>query len=91
MKVETTTNSHNKDNKGSEEDHDKRKVKKEDSKENGKRMSQEERDKEITKLREQLNVLRMLLEENQRQGWVLRKNAVKWHKLQRRIQEKRNE
>ena len=79
MKIEKemTTNSHNKGNRGSEEDHSRRKMKKEDAKVNGKRMSQGELDKEIVELKEQFNVLRMILEENQRQGWVLRKNAVK--------------
>ena len=66
---------------GSKEDHNRRKMKEEDAKENGKRMSQEELDKEIAEIKEQLNVLRMILEENQRQGWVLRKKAVKWSML----------
>ena len=61
-------------------------MKKGDAKVNGKRMSQEERDKEIAELKEQLNVLRTILEENQRQGWALRKKAVKWSELQRRLQ-----
>jgi len=30
----------------------------------------------------------MILEENQRLGWVLRKKPVKWSKLQRRLQQK---
>jgi len=64
-------------------------VKKEDAKENGKRMSQEEIDKEIVEMKEQLNVLRMILEENQRLGWVLKKKPVKWSKLQRRLQQKK--
>ena len=90
MKIEKkmVNDSHNIDNKGSKEDHSRRKEKKEDAKVNGKRMSQEERDKEIAELKEQFNVLRMLLEESQRQGWVLRKKAVKWSKLQRRLQQK---
>jgi len=66
-------------------------VKKENAKENGKRMSQEELDKEIAEMKEQLNVLMMILEENQRLGWVLRKNPVMWHKLQRRLQEKKTQ
>jgi len=49
---------------------------KEDANANGKRMSQEEIDKEIAEIKEQLNVLRMILEENQRLGWVLRKKPV---------------
>lgn len=36
---------------GFEEDHNRRKMKKEDSKENGKRMSQEEIEKEIAELK----------------------------------------
>ena len=69
-----TTNSHSR---GSEENHNRRKVKKEDTKANGKRTSQEEIDKEIVEMKEQLNVLRMIHEENKRQGWVLRKRVVK--------------
>lgn len=60
-----TTNSHSI---SSEENHSRRKVKKEDAKANGKRMSQEEIDKDIVELKEQLNVLRMIQEENQRLG-----------------------
>ena len=81
-----TIDSHNRDNRGSKENHSRRKVKKEDAKENGKRMNQKEHDKEIAKLKEQFNVLKTVLEENQRQGLVLRKKAVKWPKFQRRIQ-----
>ena len=66
---------------GSEEDYNKRKIKKENAKANGKRMSQEEIDREIAEMKEQLDVLIMLLEESQRQGWVLKKKPVKWHKL----------
>ena len=49
MKIEKnmTTENHNRDNIGSEEDHNKRKVKKENDEVNGKRMSQEEIDKGI--------------------------------------------
>ena len=71
---------------GSEEDHNRRKVKKENAKVNGKRMTQEEIDKEIDEMKEQLSVLMMILEETQRLDWVLKKNPVKWHKLQRRLQ-----
>ena len=85
IKKEMNTNSHSK---GSKEYHNRRKVKKEDAKANGKRMSQEEIDKEIAKMKEQLNVLMMILEENQRQGWVLKKKPVKCHKLQRRLQQR---
>ena len=51
---------------GSEEDHSRRKMKEEDAMENGKIMSQEEFDKEIAEMKEQLDVLRMILEESQR-------------------------
>lgn len=90
MKIgkEMTIDSHNIGNRGFEEDHNIIKVKKEDAKANGKRISKEELDKEIAELKEQLDVLRMLLEENQRKGWVLRKKAVKWHKSQRRLQQR---
>jgi len=70
---------------GSEKSH---KVKKENAKAIGKRMSQEEIHKEIAELKEQLNILRMILEENQRLGWVLKKKPVKWSKLQRRLQQR---
>jgi len=53
-----------------------------------KRMSQAKLDKEITKIREELDALVMLLEENQRKGWVLKKKPVKWPKLQRRLQQR---
>lgn len=42
-----------------------------------KQMSQEEPDKEIDEIREQFNKLNMMIEEYQRQVWVLRKKAVK--------------
>lgn len=50
-----------------------------------KQMSQVEIDKEITEIRGELDVLVMLLEENQRLGWVLKKKSVKWPQLQRRL------
>lgn len=61
-------------------------MRKEDAKENGKRMRQEEIDKEIAELKEQLDALRRILEENERLGWVLRKKLVEWYKMQRRLQ-----
>ena len=73
---------------GSEEDHSRRKMKKEDAKANEWRMSQEKIDKEIAELKEQLDALRRILEESQRLGWVLRKKPVKCHKLQRRLQQR---
>ena len=80
-----TTDSHNK---GSERSHKRRKIKKEDAKTNGKRMSQEEIDKEIIEMKEQLNVLMMILEESRRQGWVIKKKPMKLSKLQRRLQQR---
>ena len=68
-------------NRGLERSHNRRKMKKEDAKENGKRMSEEEIDKEITELKEQIHALRRILEESQRLGLVLREKPVKWHKL----------
>jgi len=61
MEKKVTTDSHSI---GSEEDHNRGKVKKEDDKENGKRMSQEELDKETVEIKEQLNALRRILEES---------------------------
>ena len=61
MEKKMTTNSHNKDNRGSKEDHNRRKVKKENSNVNGKRMSQEEHEKEIAELKEQLDALRRIV------------------------------
>ena len=72
---------------GSERSHSRRYEKK-DAKANGKRVIQEEIDKEITKLKEQLNALRRMLEESQRLGWVLRKKPVEWHEMQRKLQQK---
>ena len=57
------TDSHSR---GSEEDDNRRKMKKENAKTNGKRMSQEEIDKEIAEMKEQLDVLMRILEESQR-------------------------
>lgn len=57
-------------------------------------MSQAEIDREITEIRRKIGVLVMLLEENQRQVWVLKRKLVRWHKLyklQRRLQEKRSQ
>ena len=72
---------------GLERSHDRRYEKK-DAKVNGMRMSQEEIDQEVVELKEQLNALRRMLEERQRLCWVLRKKPVKWHKLQRRLQQR---
>ena len=85
MEKKMATDSHSRD---FEEDHSRRRMKKENAKANGKRMSQEEIDKEIVEMKEQLDVLMMILEEIQMQGWVLRKKLVKWHKLQRKLQQR---
>ena len=81
-----TTDSHSR---GLERSHSRRKMRKEDVKEDGKRLSQEEIDKEIAKLKEKLGALRRILEESQRLGWVLRKKPVKWHEIRRRLQQKK--
>lgn len=52
-----------------------------------KQMNQAKFDKEMAEIREELDVLVMLLEENQRQGWVLKRKPMKWRKLQRRLQQ----
>jgi len=49
---------------GSEEDHNIRNMKKENAKANGKKMIQEEIDREIAELKEQLDALRRILEES---------------------------
>ena len=85
MEKKMTTDGHSR---GFEEDQSRRTMKKEVAKENDKRMSHEEIDKEIIEIKEQLNVLRMILEENQKQGWALRKKSMKWSKLHRRLQQK---
>jgi len=51
-------------------------------------MSQEEINKEVAELKEQLDALRSILEEDQRLGWVLRKKPVEWHEMQRRLHQK---
>ena len=79
-----TIDSHNR---GSERRHNKRYEKK-NAKADGKRLSQEEINKELAEIRKELDVLTMQLEENQRQGWVLRKKPVEWHEMQRRLQQK---
>ena len=81
MQLEKKNMAINSHSRGSKEDHSRRNMKKEDAKENCKRMSKEEIDEEIAELKEQLDALRRILEESPRLGWVLRKNPVKWHKL----------
>ena len=73
--------------KGLERSHSRRYEKK-NAKVDGKRLSQEEIDKELAEIRKELDVLTMQLEENQRQGLVLRKKLVEWHEMQRRLQQK---
>ena len=80
-----TTDSHSG---GSKEDHNRRKVRKENTKVNGKRMSQEELEKEIVEIKEQIDALRRIQEESQRLGWVLKKKPIKWHTLQKRLQQR---
>ena len=52
-----------------------------------KQMSQAEIDNEIAKIREEHDVLEMLLEEDHRQGWILKRKPMKWPKLQRSLQQ----
>ena len=79
-----TTDSHSK---SSEISHSRRYEKK-NAKADGKRLSQEEIDKELVEIRKELDVFKMQLEEIQRLGWVLRKKPVEWHEMQRRLQQK---
>lgn len=80
-----TTDSHSR---GSERIHSRRYEKK-NAKADGRRLSQEEIDKELAEIRKELDELTMQLEENQRQGWVLMKKPMEWHEIQRRLQQKK--
>ncbi len=64
MKEEEKKINNDSHSRGSERSHNRRNMKKEDAKENGKRMSQEELDKEIVEIKEQLDALRRILEES---------------------------
>lgn len=93
MKIEEkmTTDIHNGDNRGSVKDHSRRKVEKEDAKENGiqRQLSEEEYEREKVKIAVHLEILMKMLQinkEDQRNGCVMRKK-VKWQ----RLQEKRNQ
>ena len=46
-------------------------------------MTDEEYDKELVEIREQFNKLKMMIEENQRIGWLIKKK-VKWQRHNRR-------
>ena len=86
-----TTNSHNR---GSKKDHSKRKVKKEDAKENviWKQLTDEEYEREKVEIIVHLEVLMELLqrkEEDQRCGFHMRRK-IKWHRLQRRKEQMMN-
>lgn len=80
------TDSHNRRNKCSKEDHSRRKVKREDAKENGiwKQLTDEEYEREKVEIRVHLEVLMELLqrkEKDQKYGYIMRMN-VKWYRLQ---------
>ena len=85
-----TTDSHRGDNRGSKRDHNRRKDK-EDAKENGIRqqLTDEEYEKELAEIREQFNKLKMMIEENQRYGWTMKKK-VKWQRLQQKREQQVN-
>ena len=63
MEKKMTTDSHRRDSRGSERDHNRRKEK-EDAKENGiwKQSTDEEYYKELAEVREQFNKLKMMIE-----------------------------
>lgn len=79
------TDSHSR---GTEEDHGRRKVKKEDAKANGiwKQLTNEEYEREKVEIRVHLEVLMELLqrkEKDQMYGYIMRKK-VKWHRIQKK-------
>ena len=78
MEKKMTTESHKRKSKGSERDHIRREMK-EDAKENGMRnkFTDAEYEKEVAEIREQFNKLKMMIEEIQRVGWLMKKR-VKW-------------
>ena len=90
MEKKMTTDSHRRDSKGSERDHNRRKEK-EYAKENGirKQLNNEEYDKELAKIREKFNKLKMMIEENQRLGWLMKKK-LKWQRLQQKREQQMN-
>jgi hypothetical protein len=63
-----------------------------DTKENGiQGMSQKEFDKEFVEIKENLDVMLMLLEgqeEDQRKGWTIRRKEVRWHSLQVKLRQR---
>ena len=52
-------------------------------------MSQEEVDKELAEIRKEFDVLTMLIKENQRVGWTMKKK-VKWQRLQQKREQQVN-
>ena len=52
-------------------------------------MNDEEYNKELAKIREQFNKLKMMIEENQRYGWIMKKK-VKWQRLQQKREQQMN-
>ena len=83
-----TTDSHRRDGRGSERDHIRRKEK-EDAKTNGLRqqLADAEYDKELAEIKEQFNKLKLMIEESQRVGWLMKKK-VKWQPLHLRLRQK---
>ena len=82
MEKEMTTDIHRRGSRGSERDH-KRKKEKEDAKANGIRqqLTDAEYEKELAEVRNQFNKLKLMIEEIQRVGWLMKKR-VKWQRLQ---------
>ena len=82
MKGKMTTDSHRRGIRDFERDHNTMKVKKEDAKTNGiqRQLRKEEYERELAELREKFNNLKMMIEEDQRWGFLVRRK-MKWHKL----------
>ena len=68
MKEKMTTDSHRRDSRGFERDHNIMKLKKEYAKINGiqRQLRKEEYERELDEIREQFNKLKMMIEEDQR-------------------------
>ena len=75
------TDSHRRGSRGSKRDHIRRKEK-EDAKKNGIRqqLADAEYDKELAEIREKFNKLKLMIQERQRVGWLMKKR-VKWQRL----------
>ena len=90
MERKMTTESHRRDNKGSQRDHNEGKGK-EDGKTNGirKQLTDAEYEKELAEIRNQFNKLKLMIEETQRIGWF-KKMRVKWKRLQQKREQQTN-